>query len=83
MEGRGFKSDLGLGFFRVYVSPRIYVISMQVVVISLLVYSFYFRPKKKSSVSHFLIYKTPLIQPALFGFFVDYELSLFRFIRRA
>ena len=26
-EGRGLKSHLGLGFFRVYVSPRIYVIS--------------------------------------------------------
>ena len=26
MEGRGFKSHLGLGFFRVYVSPRIYII---------------------------------------------------------
>ena len=26
-EGRGFKSHLGLGFFQVYVSPRIYIIS--------------------------------------------------------
>ena len=27
MEGRGFKFHLGLGFFRVYVSPRICIIS--------------------------------------------------------
>ena len=34
-EDRGFKSHLGLGFFRVYVSPRIYII-YHVVVVSII-----------------------------------------------
>ena len=33
--GRGFKSHLGLGFLRVYVSPRIYIIYHVVVVVSI------------------------------------------------
>ena len=52
IKGRGFKSHLGFGFFRVYVSPRIYIayhVAVSIILLLLLYCKEEHSIKKKNS----------------------------------